>query len=77
MNNKCVKCGSSPCYISLLGDCECSNKTCTLYSKELYGQPEPVTNKTILTEKEQNKDDDADYSMTYSWVTHHHDFGDI
>ena len=32
----CLKCSSTPCYISLLGTIECSNEKCEHFSRELY-----------------------------------------
>lgn len=87
MTTKCINCGTSPAYISLMGICECSNRYCKSYSADLYSLtsstndditqrvtiPSSAGYNTAVTEDE----DDEDMSPVYRWVTHHNDFGDI
>lgn len=67
---QCPKCGTSPAYVSLLNDVECSSETCESYSVRLYGA------------KAQDQESDVDDSESkrvkdnnYLWITHHYDFG--
>lgn len=83
-DNKCIVCGSSPCYISFLGNVECSNIECKYYSKDLYGkQPEPESSvgqsdKAIeISDSGDTVADPKQTDMAYFWSNYHHDFGDI
>lgn len=64
MTDKCPKCGTSPCYISFLGNAECSNRACSNYSKELFPPPAPPPQK-----EEEKKKDPARTITVYSGST--------
>lgn len=81
---KCPNCNSEPCYVSLLGNIECSNQNCKFYSATLFPPPMPVPEEEKKEEVksctgqscEPVSSSGNDVGMTYYWVTHHHDFGD-
>lgn len=65
----CIKCNSVPCYISLMGTIECSNKKCQHYSEDLYpdkaGDP-----------KAETKQDEDPQKSLFFWSVYHTDCGD-
>lgn len=79
MGHTCPKC-SSPCYLSLLGDIECSNPKCSNYSKELYPQPEePKKADPVAEDSKVPMVDESDERqlVMYFWNNHHNDCGDV
>lgn len=79
MTEKCIACGTSPCYISFLGNVECSNEKCKYYSADLYPPPPaplPVPASKAEDEKDGDEPKKKQLDMKYMWVNHHHDFGD-
>lgn len=54
-NTKCPVCGSNPCYISFLGNVECSNANCKHFSADLY----PANSPDTVTEEESYQGCDA------------------
>lgn len=71
MATYCIECKTTPAYISYLGNCECSNPVCRLYSSSLYPQ------KTETEQSEPTDDLENNTTNIYLWSTHHHDFGDV
>jgi hypothetical protein len=69
MSTHCIACGTTPAYISYLGNCECSNPQCKFYSSDLY----PPVEKSNLPEEVEK----TEYSSVYLWSTRHNDFGDV
>lgn len=86
-NEKCPRCGTSPCYLPMLfGRIECSNKTCENYSAERFPPTPPVSSSSVeetnpFFYEEEDGDENAleeeDTSPKYLWSNYHHDFGDI
>ncbi len=73
MSTHCIACGTTPAYISYLGNCECSNPQCKYYSSDLYPGSDSSTECSDLeNETTKNK-----YNNLYYWATHHNDFGDV
>ena len=58
MSEKCKKCGATPCYVSFMGNVECSNPGCEFYSKDLF--PAKASKPAASTKKKEDEDEDED-----------------
>lgn len=81
MATHCIKCNTTPAYISYFGNCECSNPTCEFYSRDLYPPPASVSSvnsdpQPPRTDQNETGEEEVEHSPVYLWATHHHDFGD-
>ena len=81
MATNCIKCNTTPAYISYFGNCECSNPTCEFYSRDLYPPPASVSSvnsdpQPPRTDQNETGEKEVEHSPVYLWATHHHDFGD-